>query len=141
MSLIQRFHCSVLCLQELVSLGPMPDGHLRRLYVHIEYHSSYTWREGGIFTEQVLLYYMHCVNVQRVGKWPFSSALVMWLACVHCLVLQGMTQLNGCAPRPVKVLGPYTFSVGDTSGLSQYIRGGIATQVKMPVTVSFVSVR
>lgn len=52
-----------------------------------------------------------------------------------------MTELNGCVPRPVTVLGPYTFSVGDTSGLSDYVRGGIVTEVKMPKTVSFVSLR
>ena len=35
--------------------------------------------------------------------------------------------------------GPYTFSIGDTSGFSDYLRGGIATQVKMPKIVKFVS--
>ncbi len=50
-----------------------------------------------------------------------------------------MTELNGCAPRPVTVLGPYTFSVGDTSGMSDYVRGGIVKEVKMPKKVSFVS--
>ena len=50
-----------------------------------------------------------------------------------------MTELNGCAPRKIKVLGPYTFSIGDTSGMSDYVRGGIVTQVKMPQKVSFVS--
>ena len=52
---------------------------------------------------------------------------------------QGMTDLNGCDPKPVKELGPYTFGIGDTSSYSEYIRGGIATQVKMPKTLSFVS--
>lgn len=51
--------------------------------------------------------------------------------------VEGMTELNGCEPRKIKVLGPYTFSIGDTSNLSTYIRGGIVTQVKMPVTVSY----
>ncbi len=51
-----------------------------------------------------------------------------------------MTELNGCAPRKIKVLGPYTFSIGDTSGMSDYTRGGIVTQVKMPQKVSFVSI-
>ena len=36
-------------------------------------------------------------------------------------------------------LGPYTFSIGDTSDFSEYVRGGIISQVKMPKTVSFVS--
>lgn len=50
-----------------------------------------------------------------------------------------MVELNGCEPKKVKVLGPYTFSIGDTTGYSEYIRGGVATQVKMPKTISFKS--
>lgn len=53
--------------------------------------------------------------------------------------VEGMTELNGCEPRKIKVLGPYTFSVGDTTSFSTYIRGGIVTQVKMPKTVTFKS--
>ena len=37
------------------------------------------------------------------------------------------------------VAGPYTFSIGDTRGFTDYLRGGIATQVKMPKIVKFVS--
>ncbi|XP_066591841.1 ubiquitin-like modifier-activating enzyme 1 [Prorops nasuta] len=53
--------------------------------------------------------------------------------------VQGMTELNGCEPRKIKVLGPYTFSIGDTSKYSEYIRGGVVTEVKMPITLSFSS--
>lgn len=55
--------------------------------------------------------------------------------------VQGMTELNGCSPRPIKVLGPYTFSIGDTSGMSQYIRGGVVTKVKMPKKINFKSIK
>lgn len=55
--------------------------------------------------------------------------------------VEGMTELNGCEPREITYLGPYTFSIGDTSGLSSYIRGGIATQVKMPETLQFKSLQ
>lgn len=48
-----------------------------------------------------------------------------------------MTELNGCEPRQIKVLGPYTFSIGDTTNCSKYIRGGTATQVKMPKYIDF----
>lgn len=50
-----------------------------------------------------------------------------------------MTELNGCDPIKIKVLGPYTFSIGDTTNFSEYIRGGIVTQVKMPKTLNFKS--
>lgn len=52
--------------------------------------------------------------------------------------VQGMTELNGCEPRKITVKGPYTFSIGDTSGLSDYKAGGIFTQVKMPKILQFV---
>ena len=39
----------------------------------------------------------------------------------------------------ISLPGPYTFTIGDTTGLSDYIRGGIVTQVKMPKTVHYVS--
>lgn len=53
--------------------------------------------------------------------------------------VQGMTELNGCKPIKIKVLGPFTFSIGDTSQHSDYIRGGIVTQVKVPQKMSFKS--
>ncbi|KAL7730588.1 hypothetical protein ACLKA6_000579 [Drosophila palustris] len=53
--------------------------------------------------------------------------------------VQGMQQLNGCQPIKITVLGPYTFSIGDTSQFDAYKSGGVATQVKMPKTISFKS--
>lgn len=50
-----------------------------------------------------------------------------------------MVELNGSVPRPIKVIGPYSFSIGDTEALSPYSRGGICTQVKMPKQISFKS--
>ena len=55
--------------------------------------------------------------------------------------VEGMTQLNACQPIKITVLGPYTFGIGNTTGFSDYVRGGIATQVKMPKTVSFKPLR
>lgn len=51
----------------------------------------------------------------------------------------GMEELNGCEPKKIKVLGPYTFSIGDTTSYSDYVRGGVVTQVKMPKNMSFKS--
>ncbi|XP_059481585.1 ubiquitin-like modifier-activating enzyme 1 [Neocloeon triangulifer] len=58
--------------------------------------------------------------------------------------IKGMTELNAdpmqspeAQAHRIKVLGPYTFSIGDTTGLSHYTGGGVATQVKMPVKVDF----
>ncbi|XP_041639928.1 ubiquitin-like modifier-activating enzyme 1 [Cheilinus undulatus] len=51
--------------------------------------------------------------------------------------VQGMTELNGISPVEIKVLGPYSFSISDTSAFSEYKRGGIVTEVKQPCILSF----
>jgi len=51
--------------------------------------------------------------------------------------VHGMVELNAIEPKKIKVLGPYTFSIGDTSSFGDYIRGGIVTQVKMPKVLHF----
>jgi ubiquitin-activating enzyme E1 len=53
--------------------------------------------------------------------------------------VKGMTELNGCEPRKVTVKGPYTFTIGDTSGFKDFVSGGVFTQVKMPKIIEFVS--
>jgi ubiquitin-activating enzyme E1 len=53
--------------------------------------------------------------------------------------VQGMDALNNAEPRKVTVKGPYTFSIGEVTGLGQYERGGIYTQVKMPKFIKFKS--
>lgn len=54
--------------------------------------------------------------------------------------VEGMEGLNGCEPRKIEVKGPYTFSIGDVSGLGQYKRGGLFQQVKMPKVMQFKSI-
>ncbi|KAF1350603.1 ubiquitin-activating enzyme E1 [Lizonia empirigonia] len=51
--------------------------------------------------------------------------------------VKGMEGLNDCAPRKIEVKGPYTFSIGDVSGLGEYKGGGQYIQVKMPKIVNF----
>lgn len=55
--------------------------------------------------------------------------------------VKGMEGLNGCAPRKISVLGPYTFNIGDISSLGEYKSGGVATQVKVPVSENYKSLR
>ena len=53
--------------------------------------------------------------------------------------------LNGCPPRPIKVINPFTFSIGSTKGLGTFDVEcgipGVASQVKMPQKFSFSSLR
>ncbi|KAF2263307.1 ubiquitin-activating enzyme E1 [Lojkania enalia] len=51
--------------------------------------------------------------------------------------VKGMKGLNGCEARQIEVKGPYTFSIGDVSGLGQYTGGGQYHQVKKPKTLKF----
>ncbi len=51
--------------------------------------------------------------------------------------VQGMAGLNNSKPRKITVKGPYTFSIGDVSGLGQYKSGGLYTQVKIPKVIDF----
>ena len=51
--------------------------------------------------------------------------------------VQGLEALNDSEPRKIEVKGPYTFSIGNVSGLGQYKSGGLYTQVKMPKIVDF----
>ena len=55
--------------------------------------------------------------------------------------VQGMEGINNADPRKITVKGPYTFSIGDVSGLGQYKRGGLYTQVKMPKFIDFQPLR
>ncbi|XP_034542700.1 ubiquitin-like modifier-activating enzyme 1 [Notolabrus celidotus] len=51
--------------------------------------------------------------------------------------VQGMTELNGIRPMEIKVRGPYSFSICDTSSFSEYKCGGVVTEVKQPCTLHF----
>lgn len=54
--------------------------------------------------------------------------------------VQGMVELNNAKPRKIKVIGPYTFALehsDDIASFADYIRGGYATQVKMPQDITF----
>ncbi|XP_043830175.1 ubiquitin-like modifier-activating enzyme 1 [Dromiciops gliroides] len=53
--------------------------------------------------------------------------------------IQGMSELNSSPPVEIKVLGPYTFSICDTTKFSDYVRGGIVQQVKVPRKINFKS--
>jgi len=53
--------------------------------------------------------------------------------------VQGMVELNESKPRQIKVTGPYSFTIEDTTGYSAYVREGIVSQVKVPHKIKFSS--
>jgi len=53
----------------------------------------------------------------------------------------GMEELNACEAVPIRVMGPYTFTITDTRGFGAYVRGGYMHQVKQKQTVAFKSLR
>lgn len=50
-----------------------------------------------------------------------------------------MTELNSSEPRKIQVLGPYTFSIGDTRSFSPYKKSGYVTEFKMGASLQFKS--
>ncbi|XP_039403623.1 ubiquitin-like modifier-activating enzyme 7 isoform X4 [Mauremys reevesii] len=55
--------------------------------------------------------------------------------------VEGMSQLNGCKPRAIHVLGEFTLEIGDTGSFAPYQRGGVITQVKVPQLHSYEPLR
>jgi len=53
--------------------------------------------------------------------------------------VQGMEEVNSLSPQQIKVTGPYSFTIGDTSKFKTYTREGIVQQVKMPSSLAFKS--
>uniref|UniRef100_A0A8C1K251 E1 ubiquitin-activating enzyme n=1 Tax=Cyprinus carpio TaxID=7962 RepID=A0A8C1K251_CYPCA len=51
--------------------------------------------------------------------------------------IQGMTELNSYGPIEIKVRGSYSFSICDTSNFSEYVKGGVVTEVKQSEILSF----
>ena len=52
--------------------------------------------------------------------------------------VNGMAEINQKEFK-IKLIGPYSFSIGDTSNFSKYESGGIICEVKKPKIVDFVS--
>ncbi|XP_074529752.1 ubiquitin-like modifier-activating enzyme 1 [Halichoeres trimaculatus] len=51
--------------------------------------------------------------------------------------VQGMVELNNISPVEIKVRGPYSFSICDTSSFTEYKKGGVVTEVKQPCVLNF----
>lgn len=54
-------------------------------------------------------------------------------------LMLGLRGLNRIKTDMFLPSGPYTFSICDTAGYTDYVRGGIVSQVKMPKKITFVS--
>ncbi|XP_062056882.1 ubiquitin-like modifier-activating enzyme 7 isoform X5 [Lepus europaeus] len=52
--------------------------------------------------------------------------------------IEGMVELNGCDPRPIRVQEDWSLEIGDTAAFSRYLRGGTVTEVKRAKTVNHV---
>ncbi|KAM9938105.1 hypothetical protein OXX80_002392 [Metschnikowia pulcherrima] len=53
----------------------------------------------------------------------------------------GMPKLNEGSPHKVEVLGPYAFKIQLDESYGTYVKGGLYQQVKMPVKISFESLK
>ncbi|ODQ54016.1 ubiquitin-activating enzyme E1 1 [Saitoella complicata NRRL Y-17804] len=64
-----------------------------------------------------------------------------WVLFSEVEGMEGLNSTDETQAREIKVTGPYTFEIGDVSGLGEYKRGGLFTQVKKPKTYTFKSLR
>uniref|UniRef100_A0A8C8E5U0 E1 ubiquitin-activating enzyme n=1 Tax=Otus sunia TaxID=257818 RepID=A0A8C8E5U0_9STRI len=55
--------------------------------------------------------------------------------------VEGMAELNGQEPVPVRVLDASRLEIGDTSSFSPYLRGGLVSQVRLPQVHSYEPLR
>ncbi|SCU79365.1 LAMI_0A08504g1_1 [Lachancea mirantina] len=55
--------------------------------------------------------------------------------------VQGLEGLNNGTPYKVEVLGPFAFRIGSVEKLGVYRKGGLFTQVKMPLKMKFKSLQ
>lgn len=55
--------------------------------------------------------------------------------------VKGSVELNGCKPKKVHVIDPYSFSIGDTFEISNYVDGGEFIQIKKTKTLGFRSLQ
>jgi ubiquitin-activating enzyme E1 len=53
--------------------------------------------------------------------------------------LKGAEELNGCVPCPVRIIDPFSFSIGDTLGMSPHQDGGEFVQIKPTKGIHFKS--
>lgn len=72
-----------------------------------------------------------CVTTLDEQRHGFEDGMVVTFSEVT-----GMTEVNGTEFK-IKVLGPYTFSIGDTTKFTAYVRGGYVHQVKKPKQIEF----
>ncbi|NXS50459.1 UBA1 enzyme, partial [Balaeniceps rex] len=55
--------------------------------------------------------------------------------------VEGMTELNGREPVPVRVLDAFRLEIGDTSSFSPYRHGGLVSEVRLPQVHSYKPLR
>jgi ubiquitin-activating enzyme E1 len=51
--------------------------------------------------------------------------------------IKGMTELNNCKPRSIKIKNDDIIEIEDTSNFSDYISGSIIYNVKLPEKIKF----
>lgn len=79
------------------------------------------WQSSMAASQWKLKFWVREVSIQDKTSFPLSG--------YECYKLTW----------PFLCTGPYTFSICDTAGFTDYVRGGIVSQVKMPKKIAFVS--
>jgi ubiquitin-activating enzyme E1 len=74
-------------------------------------------------------------GVVRVIKEKQHNLQTGDFVCIHDV--EGMIEVNGNEPRPIKVISPYEFSIEDTTSFTPYQKSGLVQLAKVPFRLSF----
>lgn len=77
------------------------------------------------------------VTLQKIGRVPFFEDGDY----VTISGVQGMSQVNGDDPRPIKIIDPYSFTIESTLAYGKYQAGGTVCYEKVPINLKFSSYR
>ena len=110
-------------------------------FIFVDFGKKFTiYDETG---EEIKEYFIKSITKEKNGKVIIDTSLSENILLtsndfVSFKEIEGMTELNNCLPRKIKISGNI-IEIGDTSNFSDYKSGGILYNVKIPKILNFES--
>ena len=110
-------------------------------FIFVDFGNNFTiYDETG---EEIEEYFIKSITKEKNGKVTIDTSLSGNIMLtpndfVSFKEIDGMTELNNCLPRKIKIKGNI-IEIGDTSNFSDYKSGGILYNVKIPKILNFES--
>ena len=110
-------------------------------FIFVDFGKNFTvYDETG---DEVKEYLIEKITKEEEGKVTINTSLSGNIKLtsndlISFKEIEGMTELNNCPPMKIKISGNI-IEIGDTSKFSDYIRGGVLYNVKVPKAINFES--